>query len=477
MRREPANVRGYVDAARAYASRFDFQRMETLLDRLRQLAPRHAGVHHLAGETYALLKLTDRAIDCYQQACQCEGVLPETWVDLASFYERGHRLDDAAELIARAQRASPGIPMAQLVEAKIERRRGQSQRAEEILRTLLAVADDGSSTACQAWAELAGLLDKQGDYDGAMAAIAQCKSAQLARDADLWKASQHVLDRFRRMVDTLTQADFQRWTQPAADLPPQAVALLTGFPRSGTTLLEQLLDAHPQLVSSEERDYLAKELLPSFEAAHPPDTPIQAVLDAIPTEQLSKSRRGYLEVLEWLLGEPLGERMHLDKNPAYNLMIPVLLRLFPEAKLLVAIRDPRDVVLSCYLRYLPLNPVSVRFLTLERTAERYALDMAAWLKFRPLLIPTAWSEVRYEDLVADLEGEARRAFATLGLPWDRSVLDYRQRVRAKLVESPTYEAVAKPVYQTSIGRWQNYQEHFEPVFETLQPFVDAFGYV
>ena len=122
--------------------------------------------------------------------------------------------------------------------------------------------------------------------------------------------------------------------------------------------------------------------------------------------------------------------MHLDKNPAYNLTIPLVLRVFPETRLIVALRDPRDVVLSCYLRYLPLNAVSVRFLDVRRTAERYALDMSAWLKFREL-IETPWCEVRYEDTVANLESQARRALETLGLPVERQVLAYRERLAAR----------------------------------------------
>ena len=108
--------------------------------------------------------------------------------------------------------------------------------------------------------------------------------------------------------------------------------------------------------------------------------------------------------------------MHLDKNPAYNLTIPLVLRFFPEARLIVALRDPRDVVLSCYMRYLPLNTVSVRFLDTKCTAERYALDMTAWLKYREM-IEVPWCEIRYEDTVADAEGQAPRAryaFSSLG---------------------------------------------------------------
>jgi Sulfotransferase family len=180
--------------------------------------------------------------------------------------------------------------------------------------------------------------------------------------------------------------------------------------------------------------------------------------------------------MEYLLGEPVAGRMHLDKNPSYNLMIPLILRLFPETRLIVALRDPRDVVLSCYLRYLPLNAVSVELLDVGRTADRYALDMSAWLRFREM-IDTPWCEVRYEDTVANAESQARKSLATLGLAWDDQVLNYRQRLSAtKRVTSPSYEAVAQPIYTRAVGRWKNYQKLLEPAMDTLAPFIREFGY-
>jgi hypothetical protein len=175
------------------------------------------------------------------------------------------------------------------------------------------------------------------------------------------------------------------------------------------------------------------------------------------------------------LNESIGDRVHLDKNPPFTLLIPAIMRLFPEMKLLIALRDPRDVVLSCFMQYLPLNTNSVCYLTLERTAERYAADMGAWRRLRDTL-PPCWLEVRYEDVVSKLESEARRALEFLGLPWDAGVLEYRERIKHKPVASPTYEAVKKPIYTSSMGRWRNYAKYFEPALSRLQPLVDAFGY-
>jgi Sulfotransferase family len=254
------------------------------------------------------------------------------------------------------------------------------------------------------------------------------------------------------------------------------MALLTGFPRSGTTLLEQVLDAHPDLVSSEERDFIGKELFITVMGQRA-KTPLLELLNDLRVPQIEAERERYFLAMEYLLGQSVGGRVHLDKNPAYNLTIPQVLRFFPETRLIVALRDPRDVVLSCYLRFLPLNAVTVRFLDIQRTADRYALDMGAWLKLREL-IDVPWCEIRYEDTVGDLAGQARRALATLDLPWSDDVLNYRQRLigSTKQVTSPTYEAVAQPIYTKAIGRWRHYERLLEPDLKTLEPFIREFGY-
>ena len=239
--------------------------------------------------------------------------------------------------------------------------------------------------------------------------------------------------------------------------------------------MEQVLDAHHDLASSEERDFIGRGLFYEITAGQE-KVPLIDVLNELRVDRICAERQRYFRAMEYLLGEPMGGRMHLDKNPAYNLTIPLVMRLFPETRLIIALRDPRDVVLSCYLRYLPLNAVSVRFLDVERTAARYALDMTAWLKFREL-IEVPWCEIRYEDTVANLEQQARRALETLGLPWDEQVLNYRQRLMTeKLVTSPSYEAVAQPIYTRTIGRWRNYERLLQPAFEILDPFIREFGY-
>jgi tetratricopeptide (TPR) repeat protein len=474
IRQEPNNVRCYVLAARAYAEKFYFDRMEATFEQLVDRAPRHPGVHHYIGETFGLLKLPHRAIASYERAANLPGGGPPTWMELAALFERAHRLDEAEELIERTVRSGFDLPLVSLVRGRIQRRQKRLEQAESTFRSHVEKSPD-SEWSCQAWAEIALMKDAQQDYEAAVAAIENCKQLQRIHEQPYWDASQKLHSRFMELNAALDQETLHRWRGGTADLATHRTALLTGFPRSGTTLLEQVLDSHTDLVSSEERDFIGREVVHAATARRGKATILEA-LNEFSLREIESLRQRYFAAMEYLLGEPIGGRMHLDKNPAYNIVIPLMLRVFPETRLVIALRDPRDVVLSCYLRYLPLNAVSVQFLNVQRTAQRYAHDMTAWLKLREIL-DVPWCEVRYEDTVADLRQQARRALDMLGLAWHDQVLNYRERLHGnKHVTSPTYEAVAEPIYTRAVGRWKNYEQLLAPTFETLAPFIREFGY-
>jgi hypothetical protein len=150
-------------------------------------------------------------------------------------------------------------------------------------------------------------------------------------------------------------------------------------------------------------------------------------------------------------------------------------RVLPEARFLVAIRDPRDVCLSCFMQPLDVNQISSAYLSLEGTATQYASVMSFWKALQPRLKNPSL-EIRYEELVEDLESAARRTLDFLGVAWDERVLRFNEHAQTKIIRSPTYAEASKPVFKTAIGRWRNYQKYLEPTLEKLDPFVKNFGY-
>lgn len=367
-------------------------------------------------------------------------------------------------------------PRTDLIRSRILKRQGEDAAALDLLEGMTRSLPVDAELRLESLGEMALLRDKLGDFDEAFSLAREAKEQHLGRSAPEQATSHHVITRFAQMVDEIAPEDFERWRgefePPENDPRP---ALLTGFPRSGTTLLEQVLDSHPDVVSLEERDLIAREILPAMHGEWSAKDPLLAILNSVSGTDIAGHRRFIWKAFEAMGGRSLKGKCHVDKNPAYNLLIPFYLRLFPETRILVALRDPRDVLISCYLRYLPLNPISVTFLTLQSTAHRYALDMTAWLKFSTM-IPEQWTEIRYEDLVNDLESGARQVCETMEIPWDHRMMEYRKRLAQKRVNSPTYADVARPIYSSSIGRWKNYQKYLEPHLDPLGPFLEEFGY-
>jgi hypothetical protein len=257
--------------------------------------------------------------------------------------------------------------------------------------------------------------------------------------------------------------------------PRRRMAVLCGHPRSGTTLLEQVLDAHPEVVTAEETHLLHDEAYLPLSRDFPTSASILQVLEAAPESRLKRAREDYFRFMELFLRKPLGNKLLIDKNPALNVLIPAVARIFPEASFLVAIRDPRDVCLSCFMQPLTINPVSSAYLTLEGTTKQYASVMGFWRAILPRL-KNPWLEIRYEDVVEDLEKSSRKALDYLKLDWNEEVLQFHLHARSRQVRSPSYAEVTKPVFKTAVGRWRNYQKYLEPWLEKLVPFIKAYGY-
>jgi hypothetical protein len=235
------------------------------------------------------------------------------------------------------------------------------------------------------------------------------------------------------------------------------------------------LDSHPDIISLEETEIFRDDAYMPLAHRLPEDTPVLSVLESSPLDALQHARSSYFRSAELLLGRPVGDRLLMDKNPALSFLIPLLVRIFPEIKLLIVLRDPRDVILSCFMQPIPLITGSATYLALGRTVDEYVALMSLWQKLKPML-EGRYLEVRYEDMVEDLDSVARKTLDFLGLPWDECVLGFDKHARQKVVRSPTYADVTQPIYKRAKGRWQHYQRYLEPYLPKLEPFVKAFGY-
>jgi tetratricopeptide (TPR) repeat protein len=481
-RADPSNPSILLNLARAYGLRYNYAAAERSIERAVQVSSRRTETLAEAGLNCLEFQHLDMAIRYLGRASRAKDVSVGTLITLADIYVREARFDDAADLVAHARQLDRHDPRVRLREATLRRHAGKSEEAESILRALRAnpgaAGPAGEAIRLRALFELGALLDRAGRYDEAMAALFEAKAIQRTRPAHRAAILRLMRDRAIEMERTITADVLDRWRAGAAQLrPPRRIALLCGHPRSGTTLLEQVLDAHTDIVSAEETRMMHDEAYLPIMRDVPEDAGIRESLDAASPDLLCHARENYFGCTERYIQKPIGGRLLIDKNPGLNGMIPIFVRVFPEAKFLVPLRDPRDVVVSCFmLPDLQLAPTTSAYLSIEGTVQDYAAEMGFWLAMQPRLDAGQWMQVRYEDLVDDLPGTARATLSFLGVAYEDSVLKFHEHARTKRVKSPTRADVVKPLYRTAMGRWRNYQKYLDPYMKDLERFLKAFGY-
>jgi Flp pilus assembly protein TadD len=475
-RLDPANAGILLDLGRMYGLRYDYAAAERCFEKAVRIAPKKTETLTAAGlqsRDFGNFAMCERY---YLRAVEQKDAAPELFVQLAKLYERLRRMEDTAIMVERALHLNNACPEALLTRARLERQTGRLEEAERIIRSFVNKPNPDAWIHAQTLYELGAILDRRGKYDDAIAAFVQAKALLRPNAGRFLNELKIVRKRITDMQANISAEMLQRWFDCAPALPPtRRMALLGGHPRSGTTLLEQVLDSHPDVVSVEETTIFHDEAFMPLTRNLPENEPMLSVLEAAQTGTLQQSRANYFRSVEGFLGKPVGEKLLIDKNPSLTFLIPLLIRVFPEIKLLIALRDPRDVVLSCFMQSLPLEQGSSAYLSLESTVEEYIAMMSQWQTLAPL-IKNPFLEVRYEDMVEDLESVARRTLDFLGVPWDPHVLGFDEHARQKVVRSPTYADVTKPVYKGAVGRWRNYQKYLEPHLARLEPFVKAFGY-
>ncbi|HTX51539.1 MAG TPA: sulfotransferase [Caulobacteraceae bacterium] len=279
--------------------------------------------------------------------------------------------------------------------------------------------------------------------------------------------------KYQRLAAWFEAADPAPWRSAA---PPTAStggvrghAFLVGFPRSGTTLLEQALAGHPGLAALEEAPTLAG----AYDARMTSPEGLER-LASLSGDEAETWRAAYWAEVARAGVLPSG-KVFLDKAPAGTLYLPLIAKLFPDARILFAIRDPRDVTLSCFRNHFQMNALTYAFTDLVEAARCYAASMQMAQVYRRLL-PLDVAEVRYEALVADFEGELGRIAAFLALDLRPTMLDVAATADRRIVRTPSAPQVRAGLNARGIGRWRAYEAELTPVLPTLAPWVERFGY-
>lgn len=436
-----------------------------------EIRPGYAEAHNSLGGIFHCQERYEDALKCFQRAVELKPDYPHALANLAGLYEQLNRVEEAASAAARALRAAPDHPLASLVAAKCQSRQGRRREAIDRLSRIVPRVDPATDVARGIHFELGRLYDRLGEPDRAFACFSE-GNRLVSEHVRGWQAQrQGYLQMLRNLSEAFTREWVDGWTpaaEPAADETP---AFLVGFPRSGTTLLDVILDSHPGIQTLEEKPAVSvlEEEVQRLPGGYP-----RALAD-LSAAELKGLRAVYFRMVDHFVRRQPG-RILLDKLPLNIVSTGLILRVFPAAKLIVAVRHPCDVCLSCFMQNFKSNAGMANFFTLKDAALLYDKVMGLWRQYREVL-PHAHHVVRYEDLIGDFEGQTRRLLEFLGVGWDEAVRAYAEHARLhRQIQTPSYRQVVQPIYRRARFRWRRYARHLAPVMDVLRPHMQHFGY-
>lgn len=426
-------------------------------------APDDAQIHVDLGNYRGASWNIDGAEQAHRQALAIDPGFGEAYVALAILFEHGNRPDKLPSVLSEAERANIDPGLLALIRAYVFRRDKDWQSA---LDAALAAREDRDPVRR---AQIIGeSLERLGRADEAFPWFETMN--RLVAEGPRNPTAQAAI--YRNMVETnrstITADWLKNWTPT---LPLQAderasPVFLLGFPRSGTTLLDTMLMGHPSVQVMEERPAIVhvEQKLGSIDG-----------LAALNEQAVRDARQDYwAEAANYIDLRP--DSVLVDKSPLYLNKTAIIHRLFPDARIVLALRHPMDVVLSCYITNFRPNPAMANFLDLRSTAELYDQSMAAFDEARKLMGLQVYT-VAYERMVADRDAELRPLFDWLGLDWHEAALDHQATAAQRgIISTASYSQVHEPLYSRAAGRWARYAEQLQPVRDILAPWVERFGY-
>ena len=454
----------------------EFSRARSLLDRMLASNPESATGWNALGILENTRQRLDASEAAYRKAIAIDPSRLDAPANLAQLYETTNRLDDSKSVADDALRHARGSEQANaMIELHIARSRvARRQRDFTLCGELLDRIDALGPTPLQrsvASFERGKLMDLTGDREVAMAAFARGNAIAL----EMWQRENTGRNKALAGVEYMLELVRRGWVRDwkKLDAPPVAadLAFLVGFPRSGTTLLNQVIDSHGAIRTMEEKPPARTMLdaVRSMPAGYP-----HAIADFDPLDVAYLREAYFRSAAEHGVHDTTA--LILDKFPMHLTLAGLLHHVFPQARFVFALRHPCDVVLSCFMQNFHLNDNMANFCTLDDTVAFYTRAMDLWEAYREQL-PLSVHVVRYEDMVDDFDGETKALCEFLRIPWDESLRQFSRKALARgRINTPSYEQVSRPIYREARYRWQRYREHLAPFLQTLRPYIDRYGY-
>ncbi|MBI2311682.1 MAG: sulfotransferase [Betaproteobacteria bacterium] len=447
---QPDSEAAYTNIGVALRKQGRFDDAAAALEKAISVNPKRVEPYLTLAAMYRDLRRMEEAIDTYQRLLAVKPGLPEAVAGVAMAHESKGRIREAWELLPPLVEAGVRTPPVMAAYATVSARQDPPpESAVALLEEQLRRSDLGSGDRRTILRGLGNLCDALNRHEAAFGYFQQLHV--LEADAEAQKRGN--IGVVARMAATYAPERLARL--PRAGNQSELPLFIVGMPRSGTTLTEQILSSHPRVFGAGELTHIGKLATGTLDT----ELPFPHCLDVLTRDQADRHAQGYLDRLREL--SPTADRV-IDKMPLNFLHLGLIQVLFPKARVVHCIRHPLDTCLSVYFNDFSKALAFTRDLpTLGAYYREYWKLMQYWKQV--LGIPIF--DLRYEELVAEPERVSRALVDFCGLEWDDACLRFHESKR--MVATPSYHQVRKPVYTRSVGRYKPYEPFLGPLKSAL----------
>ncbi len=394
--------------------------------------------------------------------------MPFAWANLCQLLEQLNRLEALETTLKSIPQQYRGFPLIRLVEARFYRRKDKFEDAVQCLNSLEGVSLQDWQKASVLY-EYSKIYDKLEDFNLAWKKVTEANQIT----ASLWPSDWFSSTAIEKML-LQCQAFILQPEEPCSNqlsLVKQEVShcFLIGFPRSGTTLLDKALDCHSHVSVMDEQPVL-ESVVKGIGGYN-----YMSKLSQLDNSEKKSLRNMYWDKVKTVNPELLKNKVFVDKLPMNIMYLPAITDIFPEAKIIIALRHPLDCCLSCYFQeFKPIEPLA-RFLDFNKTLTFYDQIFEAAMQVLEQ-IPERVFFARYEEILSDFEAQLSKLLEFSGVKWEPQIKQFHRHALKNRINTPSYYQVTKPLYKNSMYRWKNYPEQMIEAKVVLQKWIEKFKY-
>ena len=422
------------------------------------------------GLTFASIDEFQKSINYYEKVIKIDEKHIQSYQNLMDIYEKTNNHEKLEEIIIKAKSYLKDNPIIKLYEGNLLYKK---EKFDEAINNLESISFDFNKIKQEQLrvSTLGKCYDRSKHFDKAFDNFSHAnrisfklKNKNINKDLYLEKVENRNI--------FFNKLNKKKWPSSKLSESSDNPIFIIGFPRSGTTLLDTILSSHPSIEVIEEKSMVPKLIGSLNELTK---NKLENLKD-ISNDQVITLRNNYFKNLNSHIKDKDNSKLYIDKLPLNIIYVGEILRIFPDAKFIISLRHPCDCVLSCFMQTFEINNAMANFLNLEDSAKLYDHVMKLWTQYISVF-DINYHEVKYENIVKDLEKTIKPVLKFLELPWNDNLLEFSKTAKQKQqIKTPSYDQVIKPIYSEASGRWKMYEKQISIVYPILKTWIKKFSY-